>query len=497
MIVDRDSAVLGLPGSRETQLTLDADHSAMCKIGTRGPMYRIIMGNIKNLADEALVLSQGYMSPPSLGSTRPTISTMPPKFQSHGNTSFPAAQQIEPKVTGYLYAPTGADPKSIQLADLKNAGCYDQARVIAMQIYGERHRNLGTEHLDTLTSGYEIALLDTGLAMMDSASRWVEWVSSTCRRTLGSRHPLLMKAESLRGVILLEQGRTQQASAVLGDVLARQQDTMGDDHLDTLETQGRLAMAARAAGRREDALSRLKKRSETLARLLGKNHIRFLNSVLDLVEVMIPRLGDDPFGTAHFSNEVQQASQIVAPIYRDLRSSLGPQHLLTIHALHLSGIIKSLEGENTEASDILRRALSNAEDALGHDHPETMNIVVAIALVYNKAIGPAAIYQGASSDALPLLQRYVEWVEKRKGLDNPETRGTLRLLGNTYMRMKDFVEAEKYNERLVRSYEGDLSQEAQEAKTMLQLCQMSNSFTRPMGRSDGADIASFLSTLRF
>ncbi len=314
---------------------------------------------------------------------------------------------------------------------------------------------------------------------MDSASKWADWVSSTCQRTFGSRHPLFMKAESLRGVIFLGQGRTQQANAELGDVFARQQDIMGDEHLDTLDTQGRLAMAARAVGRREDALVRLKKRSETLARLLGQNHIRFFYSELDLVEVMTPGLADDPFGTARFNNEVQQASHIVAPMQRDLRSSLGPQHHLTIRALRLSGVIKSLQGENTEALDILRRALSNAEDSLNHDHPETMNIVVALAHVYNKAAGPAAIYQGGSSDALLLLQRYVEWVEKRNGLDNPEMRGTLCLLGNVYMLMNDFVEAEKYNERLVRSYEGDNSREAQQARTMLQLCKMNTSFARP------------------
>lgn len=496
MIVDRDSAVLGLPGSRETQLTLDADHSTMCKIGTKGPMYRIVMGNIKNLVDQALILSQGYIPPPSSRSPEPAASTMPPNFRSYGSTSLPAAQRIEPKVTGYLYAPTGDDPKSIQLAELKNAGCYDQARVIAMQVYGERLRNLGTDHLDTLTSGYEIALIDTGLAMMDSASRWADWVSSTCRRTLGPRHPLLMKADSLRGVILLEQGQTQQANALLGDVFARQQDTLGDDHLDTLETQGRLAMAAQAAGRREDALARCKKRSEMLARLLGKNHIRFFSSMLDLVQVMRPALGDDLLGTARFSNEVHQASQIVAEIQRDLRSSLGPQHPLAIRALCESGTIKSLEGENTEASDILRRALSNAEDALGPDHPETMTIVISIALVYIKAQSPTAMFQGGgTSEALPWLQRYLEWVEKRKGPDSSETRGTLCLLGGYYMGVKDYVEAEKYYDRLVRSFGADNSKGAQEARTMLQLCKMNTMLIAP--RYDGGDLAGFLSSLRF
>ena len=78
------------------------------------------------------------------------------------------------------------------------------------------------------------------------------------------------EAESLGGVILLVQGQIQQANAVLGNVLVRQQDCIGDNHFDTLETQGPLAMAAQAAGRRQDAFARLKRRSEIVATLLWK-----------------------------------------------------------------------------------------------------------------------------------------------------------------------------------------------------------------------------------
>lgn len=53
-MVDRQSAVLELGGSRERREALNADHSAMCKIGTKGPMYDGIVGKIKDMVDEAL-----------------------------------------------------------------------------------------------------------------------------------------------------------------------------------------------------------------------------------------------------------------------------------------------------------------------------------------------------------------------------------------------------------------------------------------------------------
>lgn len=457
----------------------------------------MIMSNIKNLVHQALVQSQGYIPSSSLRSTGSTASTMPSNFQSHESTSFPAAQRIESKVTNYLYASIEVDSKSIQLADLKNAGCYDQVKVIAIEIYSDHQRNLGNEHLDILTSDYEIVLLDTELSMIDSADRWANWIFFTCQRTFEFQHSLSMKSESLRELILLEQGRTQQANAILEKIFARQQDIIDDDHLDTLNTQLRLAEATRVANRREDALTRLKKRSETLSRLLEKNHIRFLDSMLNLVLVMISELLDDTFGTTLFSDEFQQATQIMTSIQRDLRNSLESQHLVVIRALRLSDVIKSLQGENTEASNILRRAFSNVEDALDDEHLEIMNIVLMIAVVYHKAQGTAALFEEGSSDALPWLQRYLEWVKKRRGLDNSNTRVTLRLLGHFYMSIKNYVEAEKYIERLIRSYEEDNSEETQKARSMLQLCNIQIMITRSTTRYDDDDIVSFLFTLKF
>lgn len=53
-MVDRQSAVLELAGSRERREALNADHSSMCKLGNKGPMYDGIAGKIKDMVDEAL-----------------------------------------------------------------------------------------------------------------------------------------------------------------------------------------------------------------------------------------------------------------------------------------------------------------------------------------------------------------------------------------------------------------------------------------------------------
>ena len=65
-----------------------------------------------------------------------------------------------------------------------------------------------------------------------------------------------------------------------------------------------------------------------------------------------------------------------------------------------------------------------------------------------------------------------------------------------YMVEKDYLQAEKYYERLVAVYGGqNNSKEAQEAATMLQLCQMNTKFLKP-GNAAG-DLAGLLKGFRF
>jgi hypothetical protein len=56
--VPYDSAVMHLPGARETKLGIDADHSNMCRFdlsgdGTDSDNYELVQGNLNRLCWEA------------------------------------------------------------------------------------------------------------------------------------------------------------------------------------------------------------------------------------------------------------------------------------------------------------------------------------------------------------------------------------------------------------------------------------------------------------
>jgi tetratricopeptide (TPR) repeat protein len=453
-------------------------------------------GNIKGHVDQASVRAQDYVTSPRIDPIPPLF---PPELQSNDSSSYPVPHSPEPtqKVIGLRYPSTGSDPKSIQVAEHKNKGHWDQAQLLEQQIFQEHQRSLGSEHISTLTAAFNLAATYLELGLVDDAAKWQSWVSSISKRTLGAKHPLSMEVESLNGEILREKGQYQEAETICANVFVHQQDILGDDHLDTLLTQRRLGSALYSLGRNQDALTRLEKRTEILTKILGECHIQVFASVLDLVEVMIPPVASDLMGVARFSSEVQQASKIVPPIYQDLRDSLGPQNQVTIRALRIYGTVKILEGKATEASDILRRSLSNAEDLLGPDHPETLNIVAVIGILYSKQDSLSYVTGGGSPQMRPWLQRYLGWLEKRKGSSHPETQGVLSMLAMSYMSAKEYADAETYYERLLNSYRGQNSKAAEQANNMLQLCQMNTMYTKRLRPNNGSDISNLLSRFGF
>lgn len=455
---------------------LDADHSSMCKIGSNGHMYKLIKGNIKNLVEQAVVSSQGFLPPPEMGPNAPPL---PPRFPATPSSfrSDSQPQTTTLKITGLLYPPVGNDPRSRKLSDLKNAGLWEQAKDLEYQIFLEQQRTHGGESLTTLTTGYNLAEACLEGGHPRDAARWTSWVINTSKQSLGPGHDLTMKTESLEGQTLLDIGRYEEAETKCASVLARQQELLGENALDTVYTQRRLAMAAYTRRRQGDALSRLQKIKEKLAALCGPSDIRVFTLVLDLAQAMLPGFWVSPLELYNFTHDVQQALTIIEPAYEAVRESLGTYHVVTIRALRIYGVAKGFLGDH-EGFDLIHRALSNAEQKLGRDHPETLECVYAIGALHHIK-GSNAFMGQVSPEAKPWLSRRLEWMEKRKGLDHPEAKAILKLLAMSAMMTQDYIEAEEKFQRLSVAYQGENSKDAMETNEMLQLCRMNAMFLRP------------------
>ncbi|CAI7635986.1 unnamed protein product [Penicillium viridicatum] len=497
LVVDEESAVLGLSGSRETQLKLDADHSQMCKVGARGPMYRLIKGNIKQLVDQALLSEQGFIPqmPPSTASSPPPV---PPRI--HSNSSTPYQVQIRPygaqRVTGVIFNALDNDPRSLRSAELKNRARWDEARTVEYEIFQEHLRSLGPDHFSTLSVAYNLAEVELETNYLDKANEWCQWVCENAQRVFGTKHPLTMKTESLTAEVLCQQGKYQEAESVCANVLARQQMTIGEDHLDTCDTRRRLGITYNALGRRQNAVMTAEKLTDTLKRLLGETHIRVFGSVLDALEYIVSNQSGDATSLIYmrFQPDVQRAVEMLLQVYQELQTALGHAHPSTIRALCLHGRAQSFMQQSMEASETLRRALASAEEALGPDHPLTMDIVGNIGVMYALQNGYAQglLPNSRAAEAFPWLIRYLNWVEHRKGKDNPETQSTLELLGNLHFSAKEYEPAQEYYERLLANSTRTDSKATERINGQLQLCRVHTMYTR---QGLGSGIGGFLSSL--
>jgi hypothetical protein len=56
-VVDRKSALLGLPGTRERQIPVDADHRDICKFASdEDPRYKLVEDNIAQMVRDAIAI---------------------------------------------------------------------------------------------------------------------------------------------------------------------------------------------------------------------------------------------------------------------------------------------------------------------------------------------------------------------------------------------------------------------------------------------------------
>lgn len=252
-------------------------------------------------------------------------------------------------------------------------------------------------------------------------------------------------------------------------------------------------MAYNELKRRENAIMTAEKLVDTLKRLLGENHIRVFWAALDALDYVIYNQGGQ---SAYFPPDVQQAFMLLPQVHEELRAALGDRHPVTIRALTLHGQGLARAQQIPEASETLRRALAISEDALGPDHPQTMDIVGSIGAMYTLQGGLPFSGMKPATEAIPWLVRYLNWVEQRKGIDNPEAITSFEMLGNIHLAAKQYQPAQRYFERALAACRGTQDAAVQERISIsLQLCQVHTSILNSSGGM-GSGLGNFLSQLQ-
>ena len=96
--------------------------------------------------------------------------------------------------------------------------------------------------------------------------------------------------------------------------------------------------------------------------------------------------------------------------------------------------LRQRQDRHAEAVPLLTRALALRDEALGCDHPSSVRTAVLLAEAYEAS--------GASEDALPLLARTAQALERRRQTVSDELTSNLSTLAGIYRRRGDHARAE-------------------------------------------------------
>jgi tetratricopeptide (TPR) repeat protein len=214
------------------------------------------------------------------------------------------------------------------------------------------------------------------------------------------------------GRFLQQQGPLNQTIHYFGRSLAAAIRLFGEDHPDTLASQGKLAVAYQEAGDLGRAVSLLERTLETSVRKLGEEHPDTLTSKNNLASAY------------QEAGELERAILLFEGTLEGRGRELGEDHPFTLVLRgNLAGAY-AVAGDVGKALPLFEQNLEGHVRILGGDHPHTLVSRGNLAYAYRTA--------GDLPRAIPLMERVMADCHRVLGKDHPDTLASQNNLANAY-----------------------------------------------------------------
>jgi tetratricopeptide (TPR) repeat protein len=210
-------------------------------------------------------------------------------------------------------------------------------------------------------------------------------------------HPLMVRA----GQSLDSAPMAETAAAYWRDLAARSAKYHGAASLLTFQLRERLASAAAATGRTDEAISLREELTDDIDEVAGPAHPQAITSRASLAR-LFRRAG-------RLSEAISLGSRVTA----DSEYALGLAHEQTTASLRELASAYFDAGQYREAIGVFQRCLSLRAQTLGLMHAETLSVRYQLAETYRQA--------GQGNEALRLYQKMLAQVENAVGTSHPDT----------------------------------------------------------------------------
>jgi tetratricopeptide (TPR) repeat protein len=237
----------------------------------------------------------------------------------------------------------------------------------------------------------DIAIISTGfsVAFSEDPQFWISqhrllphadcMIKSLQNREGPFEQPIMMDAIHNLGILYRDQGKLQEAKAMLQQALAGYEKVLGPDHTSTLDSINSLGILYRDQGKLQEAEVMSQQALAGYEKVLGPDHTSTLASINNLGNLYSDQ------------GKLQEAEVMLQRALAGYQKALDPGHTFTIMVIHNLGILYSRQGKLQEAEAMLQRALAGYEKVLGPDHNRTQQTFYSLNLVHNQGL-PYILY---------------------------------------------------------------------------------------------------------
>ncbi|KAF8182443.1 hypothetical protein K438DRAFT_1724919 [Mycena galopus ATCC 62051] len=214
------------------------------------------------------------------------------------------------------------------------------------------------------------------------------------------------------GVLFWEGGKYKQAEKLLQEVLEKQKQLLGDNHLETLRTMGILASIYSELGEHQKDKELKVIVLEKQKQVLGENHPDTLWTMGNLAS------------TYSDLGEHQKAKELKVSVLEKQKQVLGENHPDTLWTMGKLASTYSDLGEHQKAKELKVIVLEKQKQVLGENHPDTLWTMGNLAVTYSDL--------GEHQTAKELEVIVLEKQKQVLGENHPDTLHTMGNLANTY-----------------------------------------------------------------
>jgi tetratricopeptide (TPR) repeat protein len=164
------------------------------------------------------------------------------------------------------------------------------------------------------------------------------------RGMFGENDPSTLRALSLMGLLLYDDGKLSEAESYYREALAIQRRVLGNEHPDTLAQIHNIGLLLMYQHKLDQAEPFVREAEQKMRRVLGDDHPNTLMAICNL-GYLLEREG-----------RLDQAESYEREALTKARRALGEDHPVTLVAIMLTGMVLEKKGEHAEAEKLLAPA---------------------------------------------------------------------------------------------------------------------------------------------